>query len=235
MPKTINPFIKTAPLDLASNMCEAKPNQDQFMKEAFSILDEGIKNHYSKEYVTDQIFELGQKCPELILENPDFKDYSSIKQTVKNYYEQHGNNGKKSRTKAKVYDCQKPLSLLKWYDKSGRKTGTEAEWNPFYHEYLCVENSNGRKICGGQSFDISKKTIIGYAGKPSNDQYRETQCEPMPQTQEDQCIHDCIKKEISKKERPFYSVAGLGTNCQEYVQTTIEECQTSCNPKKTKF
>jgi hypothetical protein len=123
-----------------------------------------------------------------------------------------------------TYSCTKPLHALGDVIGPLVYPGSSSGINPLYHEYLCVVTPPLKNTCGGQ--DRSGPALpFGSAGKPSQDEWPSSgkgSCELLSKRQ---CIDDCVKKAISNNERPWYSLAGPGTNCQEWVDDVMEHCQ----------
>lgn len=118
----------------------------------------------------------------------------------------------------KTLQCTKPLNL---FGGDGTKSGPDIWGNPFYHQYSCVVDKNGKVECGGQ--DRGKDG----AGKPSNDSIEAGQCK---QTQPDNiCFEQCLTNEW-KKPRPKYGIP-FGTDCQEYDHDVNTICRKKCGLK----
>ena len=135
-----------------------------------------------------------------------------------------------------TYQCIKPLDA---FGGEGRKSGPEGEWNPAFHKFTCITNLDNaiildpddvgkRIICGGQ--DRNKEKSIKYfpwmfEGKPSNDYYHSDRCDEVEDDNE--CLEQCFINKWALP-RKTYSLAGPGTNCQEYDNDLHEECRELC-------
>ena len=118
----------------------------------------------------------------------------------------------------KTYQCRKPLDAM---GGSGTRSGPDTWGNPFYHQYSCVIDSQGKITCGGQDRTGSS---MGSPGKPSNDSYKPKQCE---KAQDDnQCFEQCMIDEWAKP-RPWFGIP-FGTDCQEYDDGVHECCRKKC-------
>ena len=120
----------------------------------------------------------------------------------------------------KAYQCRKPLDPM---GGTGTRSGPDIWGNPFYHQYSCVIDANGRVTCGGQDRTGS---AISSPGKPSNDNYDPNRCEP---TYDNKCFDDCLKEEW-KKPRPRYGIP-FGMDCQDYDDDVNSRCRKQCRLK----
>jgi len=125
----------------------------------------------------------------------------------------------------KTWMCIKPLDIFG--DKgteSGTKSGPDFQGNPLYHQYICVGKKDS-PVCGGQS---SGGKLYG-VGVPSKDKYNSDRCnEKHP---DNDCLEKCLQKKITGP-RPYYGLVGIGTNCHEWADDVIKECQKECKVKK---
>jgi len=117
----------------------------------------------------------------------------------------------------KTFTCKKPLDAL---GGTGSRSGPDIPGNPLFHEFLCVKNGNV-VTCGGQ--DRSGDAFS--PGKPSNDQFVPQQCEEA--APDNNCLEQCLLNGFSGP-RPFYGLAGPGTNCQEWAGDVLSRCKRQC-------
>ena len=98
--------------------------------------------------------------------------------------------------------------------------------NPFYHQYLCVIDPNGNTTCGGQD---RTGNPLSSAGKPSEDY--------CPYNRPDMCRKadlaqiastNVFNSRIRSPERPNYGIP-FGTDCQEWSDDVLRECQAECS------
>jgi len=122
--------------------------------------------------------------------------------------------------------CEKPLDVLggKKLSPNRKKSLMEADWNPLYHKYICVEK-NGTVTCGGQS---QKHQLPIGPGKKSNDSYVPDRCERV--SGKNWCLENCLLNNF-EYDRPNYALINnpfYGENCQEWADDTLAECQAAC-------
>jgi RHS repeat-associated protein len=117
----------------------------------------------------------------------------------------------------KTYRCRRPLAAM---GGSGQRSGPDISVNPLFHQYLCVEK-NGVMTCGGQT---SQNGRLYGPGAPSNDVFDESSCEIIGINR---CIDDCLLDRFNNQ-RPYYGLAGPGTNCQEWSDDQFQSCLKSC-------
>lgn len=118
--------------------------------------------------------------------------------------------------------CTAPLHAI---GGKGKKSGWDVKGNPLYHKYLCVDDGNGGKTCGGQD-QRGKKWYdpISGPGKPSNDSYDKDRCEEAEP--DDKCIENCLLRKFGEP-RPGYGIP-FGTDCQEWADDALEYCRDRC-------
>lgn len=121
-----------------------------------------------------------------------------------------------------AYMCKKPLDDL---GGEGQRSGPDVWGNPFYHQYICVKDSNGNTVCGGQSSEGHKPWG---PGKPSDDHLDKDRCE---KKDDRQCMDKCLTKAIQNPKRPYYGLTGPGTNCQEWADDAYSACVKQCKGK----
>jgi RHS repeat-associated protein len=121
--------------------------------------------------------------------------------------------------------CTKPLHALG--DKWGPLLYPESKWNPSpaYHQFICVSDGKGGYNCGGQDREGGPWS----PGKKSDDKYNPQQCKQ--KEPDNDCIEPCLIKKFAGP-RPDYGLIGPGTNCQEWADDVLTECQKQCKGKK---
>ncbi|MBU1245351.1 RHS domain-containing protein, partial [Myxococcota bacterium] len=127
----------------------------------------------------------------------------------------------------KTYMCTAPLHAL---GGEGTRSGPDVVGNLLYHQYLCVSEGKGAKVCGGQDQRGQKwYDPISGPGTPSVDSYDWDKCEEVEP--EDKCIENCLLTKFGET-RPRYGIP-FGTDCQEWADKALEECREDCkNAKK---
>lgn len=121
-----------------------------------------------------------------------------------------------------TYICRRPLG------------GNPGSWAPpvVNHTYVCVGGSPGSMACGsttasaGGAWQNVKDGSPGVPTSPANDYYDPDSCDE--RWSKDDCIEQCIEKEISKPTRPWYAVGPKGTDCQEYTWDVVHTCERRC-------
>ena len=121
--------------------------------------------------------------------------------------------------------CTQPLHAL----------GANGEWAYannvplLYHQYLCVTDGKGGYSCGGQDRE-GGAFLPGSNGKPSDDKWPRKdgpqKCEIVDKRQ---CVDQCVLRKIGDPRRPWYAIAPWGTDCQEWAQKALRECQEECS------
>lgn len=130
----------------------------------------------------------------------------------------------------KTFLCTKPLHGLG--ERWGPRMYPESRWNPspIYHQFLCVKDATGKVTCGGQ--DRSGSAFVpGSPGKPSDDSWPtegDGSCEPKDDRD---CVDQCVKEAMKDPKRPWYAIGPLGTDCQEWSDEVIKQCQKQCSAK----
>ncbi len=122
-----------------------------------------------------------------------------------------------------TYECIKPLDALGARNAplDDQKSGPDVRGNPLYHEYLCVVR-DGHLTCGGQT-NLLASLPFG-PGAASNDLFVAERCEDVG---DGLCFDRCILEGLAGP-RPFYSLAGPGTNCQEFAESILQRCSAKC-------
>lgn len=149
-------------------------------------------------------------------------DYADRSSTYQRQMIKHG--GSCSATPI-VFSCKRPLAVFgnSQTTVGRRSTGPELDGlNPFFHQYLCVQNGDSY-LCGGQT------VASGIKGPGINDEqsiYDGRNCTAVRSG--DTCLALCLTKQISSEQRPFYSLVGNGTNCQEWANYTLQSCEQYC-------
>ena len=121
--------------------------------------------------------------------------------------------------------CTKPLHAL---GGEGARSGWDARGNPLYHQYLCISDGKGGYTFGGQD-QRGKKWYdpLNGPGKPSDDKYDPQTCEQ--KEPDNNCIEQCLIKKFAGP-RPRYGIP-FGTDCQEWSDDSLEDCQKQCKKK----
>ena len=78
----------------------------------------------------------------------------------------------------------------------------------------------------GGAWQNVKDGSPGVPTSPANDYYYPDSCDE--RWSKDDCIEQCIEKEISKPTRPWYAVGPKGTDCQEYTWDVVQTCERRC-------
>ena len=77
-------------------------------------------------------------------------------------------------------------------------------------------------LCGGKWYDP-----INGPGKPSNDSFNKDNCEQ--KEPDNNCIEQCMARKFAGP-RPRYGIP-FGTDCQEWSDDTLKDCQKQCKKK----
>ncbi len=122
-----------------------------------------------------------------------------------------------------LFKCKRPLDAL---GGKGSRSGPDIFFNPFYHEYFCVE-INGKLICSGQTAKTMWDIIYGEgrATTPNEDNMSKGECEVAGINK---CLVRCILKKLQNLNRPNYGLIGPGTNCKEWNKDIFKDCMDSC-------
>ena len=122
-----------------------------------------------------------------------------------------------------AYRCRRPLGGRGGISRRQQRTGT-------YHEYYCISNGGVTRCCG-QTTD--SRTGYG-AGRPTRpdegDVLDPEQCTTFPASD---CVERCLLRNCDAA-RPWYGVAGPGTNCQEWTADSRNACREACDPQDRK-
>ncbi len=128
-------------------------------------------------------------------------------------------------TGLETYQCRRPLGGLPGADQ---RSGPEIWFNPFYHQYSCTRDANGKLVCGGQGFEGS--SWWNSPGKPTTPQTDYFSADACKQTQGDnKCFEQCLIEEWGRP-RPRYGIP-FGTNCQQYDNNVNSLCRKKCGLK----
>lgn len=118
-----------------------------------------------------------------------------------------------------AYMCTAPLHALGDLGKWVYKEGTPL----LHHQYICVKNGK-TTVCGGQD-----RAGGPYSpGTPSKDDFNANQCK---KKDDRSCVDKCLVKAIQNPKRPYYGLAGPGTNCQEWATESYSQCVSQCQGK----
>ncbi|MBX7149280.1 hypothetical protein K1X76_09340 [bacterium] len=190
-------------------------DEKEFNNSIVGFLEKGLKEGYSKTYVAGEILNLINNYPEYAEAASLPTTYEGVmQQLIQPLYPKYQNP---------VYQCIRPLAIP-WLDQQGKKTGSELEENPLYHQYSCInpKEKYSQLICLGLTTN-SKNHVAGN-GVGQLETYSVDECTFVA---DDRCISDCIEEEWLK-EKPDYTLVGLGTNCQEYDNNIHEVCHDRC-------
>ena len=124
-----------------------------------------------------------------------------------------------------TYVCKQPLHAFGPVGGDGTRTGPGVPGNPLYHEFLCTDDGNGGKICGGQ--DRSGNALWS-PGKPSDDKWPPNADKACKAQSATQCVDSCVARSIANPQRPRYGIGWQGTDCQEWADKTLQSCQQQC-------
>jgi RHS repeat-associated protein len=122
--------------------------------------------------------------------------------------------------------CTAPLHVAPKLDFGGR--------GPFHHEYVCDTPQH----CGGQEWSREPwygNRILG-PGIPSvGDRFNPGRCTAI--LPDNQCMNDCLAKQIDNPNRPTYGVVpnvtwSIAPNCQEWAVAIVQKCRPGCLGKK---
>jgi len=132
-----------------------------------------------------------------------------------------------------TFMCTKPLHSLG--DYWGPKVYDPSWYNWLYHQFLCVSDSNGKVVCGGQDRqgDDGFYTLVkrGAPGKPSRDTWPTAGNGSCESVSSNKCVDTCIEKRIGLSKRPWYAIGPKGTDCQEWADAALTECKAECGSK----
>lgn len=124
-----------------------------------------------------------------------------------------------------TFMCTKPLHALGSF---GQSVYGPAWYNPLYHQYVCVTDSSGVIVCGGQD-RTGSAFFPGSPGKPSNDQWPMQGEQGSCQNVDDRkCVDNCMVGLINSPQRPWYAIGPQGTDCQEWAGDALASCQAQC-------
>lgn len=126
-----------------------------------------------------------------------------------------------------TYVCERPLRGGFCAPRQRRCFSDFPLLNPFYHQYSCVVDEQGRITCGGQTGGDGTNDWINSPGKPSNDSFNPDQCDKV--RDKNDCFEECLIKEWQKP-RPRYGIP-FGTDCQEYDDNVHFICTLKCDGK----
>ncbi|EEP7585829.1 RHS repeat protein [Salmonella enterica] len=123
-----------------------------------------------------------------------------------------------------TYMCTMPLHTL---GGTGTRSGPDIWGNPFYHQYLCVDDGQGGYTCGGQ--DRTGAAIFpGSKGKATNDTWPTDGNGACKKVDDRDCVDECVKNRVRNKKRPWYQIP-FGTDCQDWSDDVLESCKESCS------
>jgi RHS repeat-associated protein len=103
----------------------------------------------------------------------------------------------------------------------------------FHHQYVCVTDGKGGKICGSTTPTV-KEYFKGVPARPSTDKdgdyYHPKACKEIktPEQWYPSCAEKCIIKEIQNPSRPEFAIRPGADDCHEWTDDTIEKCIQDC-------
>lgn len=129
-----------------------------------------------------------------------------------------------------TFMCTKPLHGLG--DTWGPRAYPESRWNPSpaYHQFLCVKDASGKVTCGGQD-RTGSAFVPGSPGQPSDDSWPSPGNGSCEKQDDRDCVDQCVIKTVSSPNRPWYAIGPLGTDCQEWSDEVLKQCQKQCKAK----
>jgi RHS repeat-associated protein len=127
-----------------------------------------------------------------------------------------------------TFMCTKPLHAL---GGEGTKSGPDSKENPLYHQFLCVKADEGTTTCGGQDHVPAGFWAIvttGVQGTPSKDHWPTAGQGECNLVDARGCVDECVARRVSAKDRPWYAIGRMDTDCQEWSIAILEQCQQLC-------
>ncbi len=88
----------------------------------------------------------------------------------------------------KTYNCIRPLKGKPGTD-SGRRIGPDIDFNPLYHQYICIER-NGQYYCSGMG--PSGSNIVWSPGTEYHDGFSKSNCDEIEP--DNDCLEQCLLK-----------------------------------------
>jgi RHS repeat-associated protein len=123
-----------------------------------------------------------------------------------------------------TYWCTSPLHALKSKcGTTGKKSCSDADLNPLFHNYFCVDTGNGPPQCGGKDYDPWFPSVGD--GKPSDDKFRSDSCRPY--ASKNKCFDDCVLNWIDPATPRGTYILGVW-DCQTYVKQGERLCAVKC-------
>jgi hypothetical protein len=118
--------------------------------------------------------------------------------------------------------CRQPLHFL---GGNGGRSGPDISGNPFYHQYIEVQDDQGNVMArGGQD-----RTDGPWSpGKPSEGDGSDSSNLQCYKEKDNECFDQCVIDRLDDPSRPDYGLAGPGTNCQEWADNVWQECYSQC-------
>lgn len=115
---------KITPEEPALSVAVPELTPDQFMNKSAQILSEGVQNHYSKEYVTDQLFHLAQDNKNTAESLGFPMDHPAIKKQVAKWYDGRPSNGADPKPAPQAFGVfdrsDKNLSIYHYHPGEGQ-------------------------------------------------------------------------------------------------------------------
>lgn len=106
-----------------------------------------------------------------------------------------------------------------------RLTNMPVRAGPLFHQFICVPDGRGGKICGGLS--PVGRNFFDTAGKMEYEQ--STASATCDQVVEDNaCVEQCIAQEMTKTPSHYSINLTKGDNCQTWANATLHNCKLQC-------
>ena len=128
------------------------------------------------------------------------------------------------------------LSTYKCTRQLGQPSGTDAPWL-FNHTYLCTGDPNNpnNMFCSSttQKQANMKKIFKATPSRPTTAEEDSFSISHCKEVSSESCVESCTEKRLKDPmSRKPYAVGPLGEDCQEYSERMLEECKSSCRPKR---
>lgn len=103
-------------------------------------------------------------------------------------------------------------------------------YNWLYHQFLCVTDSEGNVVCGGQD-RTGMPFLWSSPGRPSNDHWPTAGQGSCENLSDSDCVEACIIERINNPAQPRYAIGWFLTDCQEWADNALAECQETCGDR----
>ena len=100
---------------------------------------------------------------------------------------------------------------------------------PAFHQYICVPDGMGGKVCGGLSTNGSLFNSPGVIEYENKSDYSEI-CEEIKE--DNTCMEQCVRDAFMKPPPNYSMDLSNGDNCQTWANNTTATCQAKCVRKK---